>query len=49
MWITLSSIPGNVENSILTTMILSELKVPKITVKVDNDYHAKVAEKVGGN
>lgn len=41
------SIPGNVENSILTTMILSDMKVPKITVKVDNDYHAKVAEKVG--
>ena len=41
------SIPGNVENSILTTMMLAEMKVPKITVKVDNDYHAKVAEKVG--
>lgn len=41
------SIPGNVENSILTTMILAEMRVPKITVKVDNDYHAKVAEKVG--
>lgn len=41
------SIPGNVQNSILTTMILSEMKVPKIIVKVDNEYHAKVAEKVG--
>lgn len=41
------SIPGNVQNSILTTMILSDMKVPKIIVKVDNDYHAKVAEKVG--
>lgn len=41
------SIPGNVQNSILTTMILSEMKVPKITVKIDNPYHAKVAERVG--
>ena len=38
------SIPGNVQNSILTTMILSEMKVPKITVKVENEYHAKVSE-----
>lgn len=41
------SIPGNVQNSILTTMILSEMKVPKITVKVENQYHAKVAHRVG--
>ena len=41
------SIPGNVQNSILTTMILSEMKVPKITVKVENEYHAKVSERVG--
>lgn len=41
------SIPGNVENSILTTMILSEMEVPKITVKVENEYHAKVASRVG--
>ena len=41
------SIPGNVQNSILTTMILSEMKVPKITVKVENQYHAKVASRVG--
>lgn len=41
------SIPGNVENSILTTMILSEMQVPKITVKVENEYHAKVASRVG--
>lgn len=41
------SIPGNVQNSILTTMILSEMKVPKITVKVENEYHAQVSERVG--
>lgn len=41
------SIPGNIQNSILTTMILKEMDVKNITVKVDNLYHAKVAEKVG--
>lgn len=37
----------DIESSIMTTMILSELGVKQITVKVDNDYHAKVVEKLG--
>jgi len=37
----------DVESSIMTTMILSDLGVKQITVKVDNDYHAKVVEKLG--
>lgn len=41
------SIPGNVKNSILTTMILKDLDAAEITVKVDDLYHAKVSEKVG--
>lgn len=41
------SIGSNVQASILTTVILKELDVQKITVKVENDYHAKVVEKLG--
>ncbi|RBN38001.1 potassium transporter Trk, partial [Priestia megaterium] len=35
--------------SILTTLILKELGVEKITVKAQNDYHAKVLSKIGAN
>ncbi len=37
----------NVDNSILTTLILKDLGVKEIYVKVQSEYHAKVVEKLG--
>jgi trk system potassium uptake protein TrkA len=41
------AIGDDIESSILTTLLLIELKVEKVTVKVQNDYHAKVVTKLG--
>lgn len=37
----------NVDNSILTTLILKDLGVQNVFVKVQSEYHAKVVEKLG--
>lgn len=37
----------NVDNSILTTLILKDLEVKEIYVKVQSEYHARVVEKLG--
>lgn len=37
----------DVDNSILTTLILKDLGVVEVYVKVQSDYHAKVVEKLG--
>ncbi len=37
----------NVDNSILTTLILKDLGVNDVYVKVQSEYHAKVVEKLG--
>src|SRR5690606_15988768 len=39
----------NIQNSILTTLILKDLGVKQITVKAQNDYHARVLEKIGAD
>ncbi len=43
------AIGDNIQSSILTTLILKELGVKHITVKAQNDYHAKVLEKIGAD
>ena len=43
------AIGDNIQSSILTTIILKELGVEKITVKAQNDYHEKVLKKIGAN
>ena len=43
------AIGENLQASILTTLILKEIGVPKITVKAQNDYHAKVLWKIGAD
>lgn len=37
----------NVQNSILTSLILKEMGVPKVWAKASNDYHQRVLEKIG--
>jgi len=37
----------NVDNSILTTLILKDLGVKEIYVKIQSEYHARVVEKLG--
>lgn len=37
----------NVDNSILTTLILKDLGVKDVYVKVQSEYHAKVVQKLG--
>lgn len=39
----------NVDNSILTTLILKDLGIQNVYVKVQSEYHAKVVEKLGVN
>lgn len=39
----------DVQASILTTLILKDMGVKFVTVKVKNDYHAKVVEKLGAD
>ncbi|MFC5602916.1 potassium channel family protein [Sporosarcina koreensis] len=43
------AIGENIQASILTTLILKEIGVKKITVKAQNDYHAKVLRKIGAD
>ncbi len=43
------SIGQNVQDSILTVIILKEIGVKYITVKVETDYHRKIVEKLGAD
>ncbi|WP_336823351.1 TrkA family potassium uptake protein [Sporosarcina sp. USHLN248] len=43
------AIGENIQSSILTTLILKEIGVKKITVKAQNDYHEKVLRKIGAD
>ncbi|MGN7388219.1 potassium channel family protein [Sporosarcina sp. SAFN-015] len=43
------AIGENIQASILTTLILKEIGVSRITVKAQNDYHAKVLKKIGAD
>ncbi|TFB14050.1 TrkA family potassium uptake protein [Filobacillus milosensis] len=43
------AIGDNVHASILTTLILKEFGVKRITVKAQNDYHEKVLQKIGAD
>lgn len=43
------AIGENIQASILTTLMLTELGVKHITVKAQNDYHEKVLQKIGAH
>lgn len=43
------AIGENIQASILTTLMLKEIGVKRITVKAQNDYHAKVLDKIGAD
>ncbi|MFC5588585.1 potassium channel family protein [Sporosarcina soli] len=43
------AIGENIQASILTTLMLKEIGVPKITVKAQNDSHEKVLRKIGAD
>jgi len=43
------AIGDNIQASILTTVILADLGIKKITVKAQNDYHEKILNKIGAN
>jgi len=43
------AIGDNIQASILTTVILADLGVKKITVKAQNDYHEKILNKIGAH
>ncbi|WP_071461162.1 potassium channel family protein [Bacillus massilinigeriensis] len=43
------AIGDDIQASILTTLILKELGVNKITAKAQNDYHEKVLRKIGAD
>lgn len=43
------AIGKDIEDSILTTLILKELGVKKVTVKVQNEYHEKVVKRLGAD
>ena len=43
------AIGKDIEDSILTTLILKELGVAKVTVKVQNEYHEKVVRRLGAD
>ncbi len=43
------AIGKDIEDSILTTLILKELGIKKITVKVQNEYHEKVVRRLGAD
>ncbi|HZW69210.1 MAG TPA: TrkA family potassium uptake protein, partial [Pseudogracilibacillus sp.] len=43
------AIGDNIQASILTTVILSELGTKRITVKAQNDYHEKILNKIGAD
>lgn len=41
------AIGENIQASILTTVILTDLRVEQVTVKAQNDYHEKILRKLG--
>jgi len=43
------AIGENIQASILTTVILADLGINKITVKAQNDHHEKILNKIGAN
>ncbi|MBM7540431.1 NAD-binding protein [Amphibacillus cookii] len=43
------AIGEDIQASILTTLMLKELGIKKITVKAQNDYHEKVLNKIGAD
>src|SRR5690625_1735184 len=43
------AIGDNIEASILTTVVLADLGIEKITVKAQSDYHEKILNKIGAN
>ncbi|HLR42599.1 MAG TPA: TrkA family potassium uptake protein [Pseudogracilibacillus sp.] len=43
------AIGDNIEASILTTVILADMNVKKITVKAQSDYHEKILNKIGAH
>ncbi|TCP30533.1 trk system potassium uptake protein TrkA [Scopulibacillus darangshiensis] len=43
------AIGDNLQASILTTLMLKELGVKKVTAKAQNDYHEKVLNKIGAD
>src|SRR5699024_8569109 len=43
------AIGDNIEASILTTVILADLGIKKITVKAQSDYHEKILNKIGAH
>ncbi|MFJ5771236.1 potassium channel family protein [Psychrobacillus sp. NPDC093180] len=43
------AIGDDIQSSILTTLMLKEIGVKKITVKAQNDYHEKVLRKIGAD
>ncbi|WP_213810097.1 TrkA family potassium uptake protein [Jeotgalicoccus sp. WY2] len=43
------AIGDNIQASILTTLILKDLGVNKVTAKAQNSYHGKVLEKIGAD
>ncbi|PTK45758.1 potassium transporter Trk, partial [Staphylococcus nepalensis] len=43
------AIGENIQTSTLTTLILKELGVKKVIAKAQNDYHAKILNKIGAD
>lgn len=43
------AIGDNIQASILTTVILTDLGIKRITVKAQNDYHEKILKKIGAD
>ncbi|SER00354.1 potassium channel family protein [Piscibacillus halophilus] len=43
------AIGDNIHASILTTLLLREIGVKRITVKAQNDYHEKILQKIGAD
>ena len=43
------AIGDNIQASILTTVILTDLGIKKITVKAQNDYHEKILKRIGAD
>lgn len=43
------AIGDNIQASILTTVMLSDLGIKKITVKAQNDYHERILKKIGAH
>ncbi|MGY0692232.1 potassium channel family protein [Virgibacillus sp. FSP13] len=43
------AIGDNIQASILTTVVLTDFNIKKITVKAQNDYHEKILNKIGAD